>query len=462
MTEVLVVGGGPAGLAAALAAGRRGFETRLVEAGPALGGMAASFTIDGIRVDHGSHRLHPVTSPRVRRLLDELLGADLQVRERNGRLRLGGHWVRFPLRPADLARSAPPAIAAGILADAARRPLRRAGMPSYADVVRVGLGPTALERFHGPMATKLWGLEPDLLAAELAHRRIPVRNPGQLVAKIVRGARPGGRTFLYPRHGFGQITERLADAAVAAGVTIETGTEVTTIEPGLPEPVVAIGTESPSAVGRVLWTGAASGLLRVTESSAASAGPTSAAGVDPLRHRGLVLAYLTVPATTWTGYDAHYVPDPDIAFSRLSEPRNYRDGPDPGGRTVLCAELPCWPGDRTWQAEPAAIEALVLDGLARARLPIPTVDGVELRRLPAVYPVLTADAADQRQRLLASADGLPGITVLGRQGRGTGDNLHHVLDMALTAVDRLGPSGTWETASWVRATERFERFTVED
>jgi len=453
MTEVLVVGGGPAGLTAALAAARQGHETRLVESGSTIGGMAASYTVDGIRVDHGSHRLHPVAPPRVRQLLDGLLGQDLQVRERNGRLRLGDRWVDFPLHPLDLARSMPASFAVRGAADAMTRPLRRPRTPSYADVVRVGLGPTALERFHGPMATKLWGLEPEQLSAELAIRRIPVRNPRRLVAKIIRGARAGGRVFLYPRLGFGQIVERLAEAAVDAGVTIDLETAVTAIEPRATGPAVTVATEAPTTPRRVLWTGPASNLLDVSASTTEPA---------PLRHRGLVLAYLTVPMTTWTSHDAHYVPDPAIAFSRLSEPRNYRDGPDPDGRTVLCAELPCWPGDTTWTAEPAAIAELVLDGLAAAGLPIPPVDGIELRHLPAVYPVLTAADDGHRQRLLARADGLPGVTVLGRQGRGTGDNLHHVLDMALTAADQLDRGQGWDAASWAMATERFERFTVED
>ena len=82
--DVLVVGGGPCGLAAALGAARRGRSVRLLEASDHLGGMAASFEVAGQRVDHGSHRLHPSAPPPVRALLDELLGADLQERRRNG------------------------------------------------------------------------------------------------------------------------------------------------------------------------------------------------------------------------------------------------------------------------------------------------------------------------------------------------------------------------------------------
>src|SRR6266508_3663554 len=79
-------------------------------AGPAGGGAAGSFELDGIRVDHGSHRLHPAIEPRILADLRGLLGEELQRRPRNGRIFLEGRWIRFPLRPADLARRLPPSF----------------------------------------------------------------------------------------------------------------------------------------------------------------------------------------------------------------------------------------------------------------------------------------------------------------------------------------------------------------
>jgi protoporphyrinogen oxidase len=217
--DLLVVGGGPCGLAAAVEAARRGFSVQLVESAPTLGGMAASFTVAGQRVDLGSHRLHPSMSPRVRTLLTELLGDDLQVRVRRGRLRLRGRWVAFPLRALDLARSLPPSFIAASARDVVTVPLRRScrsyrgPADSYAEVVRAGLGPTALAGFHGPMAQKLWGVPADELSGELARKRLSVRTPAELARTIARATRPDGRTFLYPRRGYGQIVEALADAA---------------------------------------------------------------------------------------------------------------------------------------------------------------------------------------------------------------------------------------------------------
>lgn len=432
MSDLVVVGGGPAGLTTALAAARRGRRVTLYESSDHLGGMAASIEIAGQRVDLGSHRLHPTAPPHVAALLDELLGGDLQTRERNGRLRLDGSWVRFPFRPADLLRSVPKGLAARLTLD-----LLRAGAAdgdTYAEVVRSGLGRTALDRFHGPMAQKLWGRPPEELAGELARRRISVRDRSAVARRLARTSRPTGRMFRYPRLGYGQVVDRLADAATDAGVDIRTG---------VPYP--------PGADTHVVWTAPLASLADLL------GGPE-----QRVEHRGVVLVYLVVEATRWTTFDAHYVPDLDVAFARLSEPKNYRDGPDPEGVTVLCAEVPAGVGDPTWQTTDDDLGALVLDGIGRCGLPVPDVDEVHTVRLPRVYPLLTADAAGHRQRMLDWADSLTGVTVVGRQGLLVADNLHHVIDMGLSLARCLGPSGGPDPQRWAAERHRFEHFVVDD
>ena len=61
-TEILIVGSGPAGLMSAYAAASKGHDVTVIERLNHPGGMAASFEINGMRVDYGSHRLHPATS----------------------------------------------------------------------------------------------------------------------------------------------------------------------------------------------------------------------------------------------------------------------------------------------------------------------------------------------------------------------------------------------------------------
>ena len=90
-----------------------------------------------------------------------------------------------------------------------------------------------------------------------------------------------------------------------------------------------------------------------------------------LEFRALALVYLVLGRPRYTEFDAHYFPELDVAFSRVSEPKNYRDGDgvDPSDRTVLCAEVPCSVGDDTWRAADDALGAMVADGLVAQGLP---------------------------------------------------------------------------------------------
>ncbi|HSG49580.1 MAG TPA: FAD-dependent oxidoreductase, partial [Longimicrobiales bacterium] len=119
--RVVILGGGPAGLGAALGLARRGFAPTLVEARDRVGGNAGSFDLHGVPVDYGSHRLHPATDPEILAELRELLGDDLRERPRHGRILLKGRWIHFPLRPLDLALRAPPGFALGVVRDAVVR-----------------------------------------------------------------------------------------------------------------------------------------------------------------------------------------------------------------------------------------------------------------------------------------------------------------------------------------------------
>jgi protoporphyrinogen oxidase len=457
---IAVVGAGPAGLAAAWRAASAGQRVVVIERAPTVGGMAGSFTVAGLRVDHGSHRLHPSTPAPILAALRGLLGNALQVRTRNGRIRLLDRWVAFPLRTGDLVRHTPASFAARAAADALTGPWRRPQRDTFAEVIRAGLGPAVLHAFYAPYARKLWDTSPDELAGELARRRVSASSPTAIVRRLARGARPEGRTFLYPRGGFGAIPETLADAARAAGADLR----------------LACGLDSLCREADGRWRLALTDGTQLDAEHVWSTAPltTLARRMHPpppdavreaaatLQHRAMVLLYLVLDQTRWTEYDAHYFPGPDVCASRLSEPRNYRDDPDdPPGRTVLCAELPCWPGDDVYAADDGVLAARLCAQLRAAGLPEPRPVEVTSRRLPHVYPVYRPGFADELAALERWA-ARTGLVTFGRQGLFTPDNTHHALAMGWAAADALRRDGSFDRDAWQTARDGFRSFVVED
>ncbi|MEM9562731.1 MAG: FAD-dependent oxidoreductase [Actinomycetota bacterium] len=456
MSRIGVIGAGPAGLAAALSAAESGHEVVVFEAGDTVGGMAGSFEVAGVRVDYGSHRLHASTAPEFMALLRSLLGDDLQARERNGRIHLRDRWVAFPLRIGDLARRLPPDFAVRVGAETLTGPLRRRRDPGFLDEVTRRLGPTVSGEFYEPYATKLYGIEPERLTDELARRRVSASSPLAVLAKALKARQPDGRTFYYPRRGYGQVSEALADAATAAGAKIRLGDPVTRVVTGS-SPSLSSATVTED-VDVVLSTMPVPALARAVEPAP---DPAVTDAIAALRVRAMVLVYLVVPRAQYTPFDAHYFPSLAVSMSRLSEPKNYRDGDDPAGHTVLCAELPCWVDDETWTAGDAELGARVADDLGRAGLPSPDTVEVAVRRLPAVYPVYERGSDGPRAAVERWSAELPGIVSFGRQGLGVPDNLHHVLDMGRMAAATVD-GGAIDRTRWRRELTRFATNVVVD
>ena len=456
--DVLVLGAGPAGVGAAYRAARAGHRVVVLERGDAPGGMAGSFDVGGQRVDHGSHRLHPTTDPAVLAELRELLGADLQLRRRNGRIRLAGRWIAFPLRAADLVRRLPPGFALAAARDAALAPLRRPRADTFAEVVRAGLGPALAERFYFPYARKLWGLEPDRIAGEQARRRVGASSPAKLLRRVLGGSETKG-VFWYPRRGYGQISEALAAAAESVGAELRYGAEAEAVELVDDRVRVRLAGGEELDAGR-LWTTVPLPVLARMTSPPPPAAALQAA--SRLQFRAMLLVYLVLDVDRYTPFDAHYLPEAWTPVTRVSEPKNYRDGDDVPGRTVLCAELPCSRDDPLWSASEEELAGIVADALEGAGLPRPRVAETVVRRLPFVYPIYSLGYESAVSALDDWAEAQARLLTFGRLGLFVHDNTHHALAMAWAAADALRPDGSFDDAAWRSARERFAAHVVED
>lgn len=403
----VVIGAGLAGLATAWQLQRDGNEVRVLEASDHVGGLAGGRTMAGIRVDLGSHRLHPSTTPRLLDGLRELV--DLQERPRRDRIRMGERWMPLPLT------------------------LR---------------GRLRMRRFHEPDAWKRWGTDPTLLAGELGRRRVTASSPAGIARHLLRGVR-STPTFLYPRRGFGAIAE-----ALAGQVPVDTGRRVNRIIEHDDRVIVGLSDGRLVSASHVHATVPA---WRVASWLGLHEDPL---GPPPVR--AMVLVYLVLDRRPYTSHDAHHLPDRQVLPTRVSEPTNYRDSPDdPTDRTVLCAEIPCWEGDDVWSATPDALAARVADDLVRSGLPDPRHVDVHVERLPSVHPVMTSASLGALARAERALTMSRRVTVLGRQGLSTPDNTHHVLEMGVQSARCVRPDGTFDHAAWADAREAFRTFVVE-
>lgn len=471
LPRIAILGGGPAGLGAALKLAREGkAQATLFEAAPFVGGNASSFEADGIYCDFGSHRLHPASDPAILDDIKALLGDDLMLRPRHGRILLRNSWIHFPLKPVDLATRLPPFFAASLFIDAATAKLRapKVEMETFGSVMLGGLGRTMCESFYFPYMKKLWGLGPDDLAPTLAKRRVSGSSLPKLMRKIFAQL-PGLKSpttgkFYYPRRGFGLICQKYADAAHTAGAEIALGARIEGVEIR-DNRVRAVMAKRGDVLERretdFVWsTLPLTTLVKATGEAAPAEVRQAAASI---RFRGMILVYLVLETDRYTEFDAHYFPELSIPISRLSETKNYYDATAPTTHTILCAELPADPGDQYWSMSDDALGKALYGWLGACGLPqAPKIRYAFTRKLAHAYPVYDRDYERHFATLDNWIGGVEGLLTFGRQGLFAHDNTHHALAMAYGAVDCLDVKGGFNAARWAEYRREFETHVVED
>jgi protoporphyrinogen oxidase len=471
LPHIVILGAGPAGVGAAYRLRGRGqARVTVLEARDTVGGNAGSFELDGVYCDFGSHRLHPVVRPDILADLRELLGDDLMLRVRHGRILLRGRWIHFPLKPLDLLLRLPKGFAIGVLADLSRKlvPRASAGEANFATVLERGLGRTMSRAFYFPYARKLWGLPPQELAVTTAQRRVSGSSIGKILRKVasqVPGLRkPTAGRFYYPRGGYGRISQCLHKAALKVGADFLFNARVRGVE-RTGQRVTAVryerdGRELVLPADMIWSTVPVNQLVRGVQPKAP---PEVQAAAAALQFRGMILIYLALRTDQFSPVDAYYFPEESVPITRLSEPKNFTGATEPRGRTVLCAELPSDPGEPAWNLDDAELGRRLCAWLEQAGLPVRVpVERVVVHRLRQAYPVYRRGYEKHFVTVDEWVGQLEGLLSLGRQGLFAHDNTHHTLAMAYAAADCLMPDGTFNWTGWADHRREFETHVVED
>jgi protoporphyrinogen oxidase len=443
--RLLILGGGPAGLAAGHFASKAGLDFQILEAAPRTGGNAVTFVENGLRFDSGAHRLHD-RDPAMTQVVKELLGADLLECSIPSQIYHHGRFVDFPLSPLNLCR------ALGLRGSAraalkfltARLTHRGDGDTFEHHAVRA-YGSDIAGRFLLGYSEKLWGLPGSQLCPSISGKRLKGLNLRTFLLETFQGRRAksehlDGR-FYYPRLGFGMIAESLAASCGAERVRVNARVTGLRHDGRRIEAVEVNGSEIIPAA-QVICTLP----LPVTAGLLASALPQSVVeDVASLRFRNVVLVGLFLRRASATQVGSIYFPDPDFPMTRVFEPRNRSAEMAPPGRTMLVAEIPCDPADAVWQQPEEDLVSLVADKLRGCGwFRDDEVEGGCVKRLPAAYPVLAAGVQGRVRRVIDGLAVFENLTLLGRNGEFRYTHVHDMLRFghdAIATLTRISPSG---------------------
>jgi protoporphyrinogen oxidase len=414
--SLTILGGGVAGLAVGYYARQRGLPATIYEAQARPGGLCSTFEHEGFLFDSGAHRFHD-RDPGITEDVRRLLGQDLCEVDRPSLIFDRGRLMDFPFRLTDVLRHLGPRELARSVLDmaAVRVAVRRPAPASFADLALRKYGRTLAGRFLLNYSRKLWGLPSESLSARVSGGRLNGLDLRQFLLHTVLGRRRNvdGR-FYYPTRGIGMLTDALAQS-IGRGA-IRTGVEVRRLchDNARIRAVVVEGLGS-LAVDAVASTLPVERLVAMLD-------PPPANGIlelaRTLTHRDLILVALFLRKESVTNAATVYFPDPSVAFTRVTEPRNRSAAMSPPGHTSLVAEIPCHSGEPLWSADDAELVGLV-------RRPLEQIGwiredehlGSQVVRLRRAYPVLSLDLENSVGAVLRYLDRFDNLMLAGRSGR---------------------------------------------
>jgi len=449
MGEIVVIGAGPAGLAAARELARAGRKPVVVEELDTVGGLARTIVRGAARFDIGPHRFF-TKSAEVEKLWREVLPSDLLDVDRLTRIFYRGRFFGYPLRPFETlfgigaARSV--SIVASYIIARLRALFPRDEPKSFEDWTVRRFGRKLFETFFRTYTEKVWGIPCAEIGPEWAAQRI---RDLSLWRAIWNALSPRKETkiktlverFHFPRLGAGMLCERMVEEIASRGGRVLTGTKTVALrwegEDGTRR-ARALRLRAPDGKETEIEVDEIVSSAPITELALFSEPAPPAEVLEAaraLRFRGHISVELLAEGPTFPD-NWVYVHAPELRMARVANFRNFSAAMAPADDlSPVAVEYFAFPGDEIWRKSDAELLALATEELARSGLAKREVlRPVAVVRSPSAYPLLSLAHGRPLAVLREWLAGFANLQTIGRAGLFRYNNQDHAVMTGLLAA----------------------------
>jgi len=426
--HITILGGGPAGLAAAYYARKQGLPFTIYEASNRIGGNAITVRHGDFLFDSGAHRFHD-KDWEITRELRNLMGQDLKRIDVPSKIYYNHKFIDFPLSPLDLFKK----LGLRTFMRACRelviaRMKSRREVENFEQFALRTYGKTIAENFLLNYSEKLWGEPCAKLSPHISGKRMTGLNAKTFLKEALWGNRVKTEhldgSFYYPEKGFGTIVEKLAGFCIEENV--RRNAKVTNIYHDQKRVVaIEINGDERREVLDVVSTLPLPHLVKLMVPSLPQEILFLA---NDLRFRNLIVVTVFLNKDSITGDGSIYFPDPTFPFTRVYEPKNRSTYMSPAGKTSLCAEIPCFATDELWTMEDDDLIECVSSSFVRLGW-VRRDDILDSRviKIRFAYPLLEVASERKSRTIIKHFETFSNIKISGRNGRFLYAHFHEMM-----------------------------------
>ncbi len=446
--HVIILGGGPGGLATGHEVSTKGGKVTVLEKNDFVGGLCRTIEDKGYRFDLGGHRWFSKNED-LNNWFRHLMEGEIVLVERISRIYYNRKFFFYPIRFSDIFKNTGPItiIHAGLAFfwSAISQSLFKKPIITMKQAYVSQFGTKLYDMFFRMYSEKVWGKPCEELSADWVSQR----SKGLSVWTTVRDALIGSNNkvtslideFMYPQYGYMRIPERLTEDIRSSGSEVLLESAVSRIHyhgPNDFEVFYIHNKEEKSIRGDAVVSTIPFGFLAQILVPACSQEVKDAA--NALEFRDLVTVNVMIKRKQVSPDTWLYIQDSDIIFGRFHEPKNWsKDMVPDDEHTSLVLECFCTAGDEIWNMSDEDISERCLRDLVDKLKFIEEdeYEGSTVIRTKYCYPVYDLDYAGKLKIINEYLAGFEGLHISGRGGIFRYNNADHSVEMGLMLGQKL-------------------------
>ncbi len=446
--KVLIIGAGPAGLAAAYKLCLKGIEVHVFESHPtSVGGLSKTIEYNGFSFDIGGHRFYS-KSEEVKEFWHEIMGDQFLKRKRLSRIYFEKKFFNYPLELSDVLLKINPLRSFGFLLSYLKATCtNHLEAHSLEDWLTQHFGKGLYKTFFKGYSEKVWGRSCRDISADWAAQRINDFNVRELILQLMKKIIPFGQSteqvktllanFDYPEKGPGMLWDKVAQEVTKMGGKIHLAHRVEGLSKNEKGWEVRFNQENLKVQGtHVISTFPVRDLI--TQMQPPIVSPLKDQ-IDDIQYRDFITVVLMFKQRDSFPDNWIYIHDKSVKVARIQNYKNWSPKMVPSNEyTSYGLEYFCQEGDEFWNQTDEELFELAKKEIKKIKLPFSEEElDFKVLKIPKAYPVYDHHHRERLEILKEDLKLYPGLHLAGRNGMHRYNNQDHSIKTAFLCVDNI-------------------------